>query len=163
MTLKIKPPKEFTASHLIALTKTNGKLRPIAAGESLYRLLSEIVFNRVGGGAKTYFTPFQYGIKTLDGASVAALTSDVFYHQNPNNCIFNLDFKNAFNSVTKSAIASDSATKFPEVESFLYTFYKGTSELVFNDKNLLSSSVVKQGDPLGPFHFVQPFIQFYYS
>ncbi|KAL0221644.1 hypothetical protein RCL1_001498 [Eukaryota sp. TZLM3-RCL] len=153
ISLKIKPPQEFTASRLIALTKPNGKLRPIAVGESLYRLLSGIVFNRVGDKAKNYFTPFQYGIKTIDGASVAALTSDVFYHQNPNNCIFNLDFKNAFNSVTRSAIASELATKFPEVESFFYTFYNGTSELVFNDKNLLSSSGVKQGDPLGPFLF----------
>ncbi|KAL0216963.1 hypothetical protein RCL1_007446 [Eukaryota sp. TZLM3-RCL] len=60
--LIIKPPKEFTASRLIALTKPNGKLRPIAVGESLYRLLSGIVFNRVGDNGKNYFTPFQYGI-----------------------------------------------------------------------------------------------------
>ncbi|KAL0220913.1 hypothetical protein RCL1_000767 [Eukaryota sp. TZLM3-RCL] len=42
LTLKYRAPKQFTASRLIALRKPNGKIRPIAVGESLYHLLSSM-------------------------------------------------------------------------------------------------------------------------
>ncbi|KAL0205855.1 hypothetical protein P9112_001162 [Eukaryota sp. TZLM1-RC] len=104
LTMKIVPPKELSASRLVALTKPNGKVRPIAIGEAIYRLMSSVIFNRVSTKAKEYFSPFQYGIKTIDGPSVAALTSDLFFNCHENSCIFNLDFKNAFNSVKRDSI-----------------------------------------------------------
>ncbi|KAL0206474.1 hypothetical protein P9112_001781 [Eukaryota sp. TZLM1-RC] len=44
-------------------------------------------------------------------------------------------------------------THFPEAESFFYNFYGSQSTLVHEEFNLISSSGVKQGDPLGPFFF----------
>ncbi|KAL0216326.1 hypothetical protein P9112_008510 [Eukaryota sp. TZLM1-RC] len=153
LTMKIVPPKELSASRLVALTKPNGKVRPIAIGEAIYRLMSSVIFNRVSTKAKEYFSPFQYGIKTIDGASVAALTSDLFFNCHENSCIFNLDFKNAFNSVKRDSIWKEIKSNFPELETFFYRFYGNSSDLIFNSFNLDSLSGVKQGDPLGPFFF----------
>ncbi|KAL0204947.1 hypothetical protein P9112_000254 [Eukaryota sp. TZLM1-RC] len=78
LTLKIKLPSEMTSSRLIALKKNESKIRPIAIGESLSRIIASAVFGRIGKKAKDFFSPFQFGIRTLDGASFAALSSDVF-------------------------------------------------------------------------------------
>ncbi|KAL0205839.1 hypothetical protein P9112_001146 [Eukaryota sp. TZLM1-RC] len=82
--LKINPPFELLAARLIALVKPgNGikpdGIRPIAVGESLSRLLASIVFDRVKDKASTFLNPHQFGIKTIDGASVAAIASDTFF------------------------------------------------------------------------------------
>ncbi|KAL0216333.1 hypothetical protein P9112_008517 [Eukaryota sp. TZLM1-RC] len=143
----------MTSSRLIALKKNESKIRPIAIGESLSRILASAVFGRIGKKAKDFFSPFQFGIKTVDGASFAALSSDVFFNSNTSNYIFNLDFKNAFNAVKRSSILPLLQTHFPEAESFFYNFYGSQSTLVYEEFNLISSSGVKQGDPLGPFFF----------
>ncbi|KAL0211452.1 hypothetical protein P9112_009750 [Eukaryota sp. TZLM1-RC] len=89
----------------------------------------------------------------VDGASSAALSSDVFFNSSDSNYIFNLDFKNAFNSVSRSSILPLLRKHFPEVEPFFFSFYGKSSTLVYENFDLLSSSGVKQGDPLGPFFF----------
>ncbi|KAL0210243.1 hypothetical protein P9112_010327 [Eukaryota sp. TZLM1-RC] len=96
--LKINPPFELLAARLIALVRPgNGikpdGIRPIAVGESLSRLLASIVFDRVKDKASTFLNPHQFGIKTIDGASVAAIAFDTFFNAEENNFIFNLDFK----------------------------------------------------------------------
>ncbi|KAL0229364.1 hypothetical protein GEMRC1_013982 [Eukaryota sp. GEM-RC1] len=149
----VVPPKELSASRLVALIKPNKKIRPIAVGEAIYRLFASVVIGRISNKAKDFFSPYQYGIKTIDGASVAALSSDVFFNAVENNCIFNLDFKNAFNSVKRSAICSELEKSFPELGTFFHCFYGHSSDLVFNSFVLNSVSGVKQGDPLGPFFF----------
>ncbi|KAL0208161.1 hypothetical protein P9112_010748 [Eukaryota sp. TZLM1-RC] len=156
--LKINPPFELLAARLIALVKPgNGikpdGIRPIAVGESLSRLLASIVFDRVKDKASTFLNPHQFGIKTIDGASVAAIASDTFFNAEENNFIFNLDFKNAFNSVKREAIFEVIKSDFPELSSFFYHFYGKESDLIFNSFGLKSSSGVKQGDPLGPLLF----------
>ncbi|KAL0215547.1 hypothetical protein P9112_007731 [Eukaryota sp. TZLM1-RC] len=135
LTLKIKLPSEMTSSRLIALKKNESKIRPIAIGESLSRILASAVFGRI-----------------VDGASSAALSSDVFFNLSTSNYIFNL-YLNAFNTVKRSSILPLLQTHFPEAESFFYNFYGSQSTLVYEEFNLISSSGVKQGDPLGPFFF----------
>ncbi|KAL0227261.1 hypothetical protein P9112_014585 [Eukaryota sp. TZLM1-RC] len=154
----MNPPFELLAARLIALVKPgNGikpdGIRPIAVGESLSRLLASIVFDRVKDKASTFLNPHQFGIKTIDGASVAAIASDTFFNAEENNFIFNLDFKNAFNSVKREAIFEVIKSDFPELSSFFYHFYGKESDLIFNSFGLKSSSGVKQGDPLGPLLF----------
>ncbi|KAL0226657.1 hypothetical protein P9112_013981 [Eukaryota sp. TZLM1-RC] len=143
----------MTSARLIALKKSQYKIRPIAILESFSRILASLVFNRIAKKAKEFFSPFRFGIKTIDGASAAALSSDVFFNSSDSNYIFNLDFKNAFISVSRSSILPLLRKHFPEVEPFFYSFYGKSSTLVYENFDLLSSSGVKQGDPLGPFFF----------
>ncbi|KAL0229412.1 hypothetical protein GEMRC1_014029 [Eukaryota sp. GEM-RC1] len=119
---KVVPPKELSASRLVALIKPNKKIRPIAVGEANYRLFASVVFGRISNKAKDFFSPYKYNIKTIDGASVDALSSDIFFNAVENNCILNLDFKNAFNSVKRSAICSELEKSFPELGTFFIVF-----------------------------------------
>ncbi|KAL0216329.1 hypothetical protein P9112_008513 [Eukaryota sp. TZLM1-RC] len=121
----------MTSARLIALKKSQSKIRPIAIGESFSRILASLVFNRIGKKAKEFFSPFQFGINTIDGASSAALSSDVFFNSSDSNYIFNLDFKNAFNSVSRSSILPLLRKHFPEVEPFFYSFYGKSSTFFF--------------------------------
>ncbi|KAL0222939.1 hypothetical protein P9112_002329 [Eukaryota sp. TZLM1-RC] len=74
-------------------------------------------------------------------------------HVVENNFIFNLDFKNAFNSVKRKAIFEVIKSDFPELTSSFYQFYGKESDSVFNSFGVKSSSGVKQGDPLGSLLF----------
>ncbi|KAL0216139.1 hypothetical protein P9112_008323 [Eukaryota sp. TZLM1-RC] len=137
-------PTELLAARLIALVKPgNGKkpdgIRPFAIGESITRLLASIVFNRVASKDAKFLAPFQSGIKTIDGASVAGLTSDLFFNSNDQNYIFNLDFKNAFNSVHRSAVYEVIQKEFPELSSYFNLFYGEASEQIYESYTLFSS------------------------
>ncbi|KAL0215787.1 hypothetical protein P9112_007971 [Eukaryota sp. TZLM1-RC] len=85
------------------------------------------------------------GIKP-DGIRPIAVGESLSYE---NNFIFNLDFKNAFNSVKRKAIFEVIKSDFPQLSSFFYHFCGKESDLIFNSFGLKSSSGVKQGDPLG--------------
>ncbi|KAL0210295.1 hypothetical protein P9112_010379 [Eukaryota sp. TZLM1-RC] len=83
MCLNYVPPPELTAARLVALIKPGKSnkpdgVRPIAIGESLTRLLSSLVFNGISTKARDYLKPFQFSIKTIEDASIASMTSDVF-------------------------------------------------------------------------------------
>ncbi|KAL0220135.1 hypothetical protein P9112_005788 [Eukaryota sp. TZLM1-RC] len=158
VSLKVVPPPELTAARLIALVKAGSDtkpsgIRPIAVGESLSRLFASIIFNRIVKKAGKFLSPMQFGIQTINGASVAALTSDLFFNLKENNSIFKLDFSNAFNSVRRKAIYEVIQKHFPELSSYFYLFYGKPSDLVYDVFFLKSSSGVKQGDPLGPLLF----------
>ncbi|KAL0218126.1 hypothetical protein RCL1_008974 [Eukaryota sp. TZLM3-RCL] len=73
MMLSCKAPLEMSASRLVALIKSGGGVRPNAVGESLFRLLSMLIFKRITNTARTHLSPFQFGIVTIDGASIASL------------------------------------------------------------------------------------------
>ncbi|KAL0227374.1 hypothetical protein P9112_014698 [Eukaryota sp. TZLM1-RC] len=70
-----------------------------------------------------------------------------------NNSIFNLDCKNAFNSVKGKAIFVVIKSNFPELSSFFHHYCGKASDLIFNSFGSQSSSGVKQGDPLRPLFF----------
>ncbi|KAL0229213.1 hypothetical protein GEMRC1_013833 [Eukaryota sp. GEM-RC1] len=156
--LKVIPPIELTAARLIVLVKLgNGikpdGIRPIAVGESISRLFASIVFYRVVNKAGRFLSPFQFGIKTIDGASVAALTSDLFFNSHDDNFILNLDFKNAYNSVSRKSVFAAIEEEFSKLTSYFYLFYGKPSDLIYDSYSLKSMSDVKQGDPLGPLFF----------
>ncbi|KAL0221782.1 hypothetical protein RCL1_001636 [Eukaryota sp. TZLM3-RCL] len=137
----------------VAFSKSGGGVRPIDVGDCLFRILSLLIFKRIANEARSPLMPFQFGIGTIDGASVASLTSKMFLLSNPNHFILKLDFKNAFNSVRRSAIFDALFNFFPHLVPFFYRFYGSSASIAFNEHTLFSTSGVGQGDPLGPFLF----------
>ncbi|KAL0222500.1 hypothetical protein RCL1_002354 [Eukaryota sp. TZLM3-RCL] len=145
---------QFFASRLVALTKFNGKVRPIAIGEIFCRMFSSLVFCRLKHVCVRMLNPFQYGIGVIEGASVCARTVKTLLFANCRNYCLTIDFSNTFNSVSRQSIY-DALVEF-NLQSFIPVFnvlYGSHSNLIFNSNFLTSSSGVKQGDPLGPFFF----------
>ncbi|KAL0221744.1 hypothetical protein RCL1_001598 [Eukaryota sp. TZLM3-RCL] len=136
MMLTVKAPQEMCSSRPVAFSKSGGGVRPIAVGDCLFRILSMLIFKRIANEARSYLVPFQFGIGTIDGASLASLTSELFLLSNPNHFILNLDFKNAFNSVRRSAISDTLFNSFPHLVPFFYHFYGSSAPLVFNEHTL---------------------------
>jgi hypothetical protein len=67
--------------------------------------------------------------------------------------VLKFDFKNAFNCVSRQAFVDQVAVQFPSLLPFVSLCYGSPSVLRFGDRELLSTSGVQQGDPLGPLLF----------
>ena len=64
------------------------------------------------------------------------------------------DFRNAFNSVDRSAFLSSVHRSFPGLYAWTEWCYGSPTVLLYNHSDIiLSSCGVQQGDPLGPFLF----------
>ncbi|KAL0214148.1 hypothetical protein P9112_006332 [Eukaryota sp. TZLM1-RC] len=140
--LKINPASELLATRLIALVKPgNGikpdGIRPIAVGESLSRFLASIVFDRVKDKASEFLNPHQFGIKTIDGASVAAIASDTFVNAEENNFIFSLLYGSKFQRQEDGS--SDGfyklLTRTRSLTSNQWTFIHSSSSLPYGAKH----------------------------
>ncbi|KAL0213539.1 hypothetical protein RCL1_007165 [Eukaryota sp. TZLM3-RCL] len=154
LTGKVVLPEALTASKLVALSKSNGGVRPIAVSESLTRLLAVVVFNRCKFSSINYLKDFQWGIGVVDGAACAVHAVETLLSNDSTRSALLLDFSNAFNSVKRSSI-SNSIINSPLVSllSYFQAQYSTKSKLLFHSYSVMSSSGVKQGDPLGPLLF----------
>lgn len=67
--------------------------------------------------------------------------------------ILKLDFKNAFNSINRSAVLSAIHQQWPELSAYAYSSYGASSNLFFALSILEFSNGVQQGDRPGPLLF----------
>ena len=88
------------------------------------------------------------GVAVRGGAESIVHTTQAKVAQNPDLCVLQIDFRNAFNEIFRPS--------FLEVVllfKWVKWCYQNPSNLKFEDHILLSSRGVQQGDPLGPFLF----------
>ena len=101
---------------IMALRKLNGTLRPLAIGETLWRLTSEIAVNLNSEHASAILQPLQVGFKTGDGCEATVHVTRQWFHahlSDPNRVTVCADIRNALNSVHRSAVLSAIRTHFP--------------------------------------------------
>ncbi|XP_055337917.1 uncharacterized protein LOC129587962 [Paramacrobiotus metropolitanus] len=67
--------------------------------------------------------------------------------------VLKVDFKNAFNTISREAVLAAVDKHFPEYSNFIRNAYGHRSSLFLEDLSLSSESGVQQGDPLGPLLF----------
>ncbi|XP_055352279.1 uncharacterized protein LOC129598413 [Paramacrobiotus metropolitanus] len=141
-------------ANLIALSKKDGGVRPIAVGNVLRRLAAKIVTKRCGKKAKEFFTPTQVGCGTRGGAEAAvhAVRSFINDEHDALRVLFKIDYRNAFNTVRRDVMLQSVLEHFPEYYPFVLSAYGAPSTLSCNgsEEDLSSATGIQQGDPMGP-------------
>ena len=71
----------------------------------------------------------------------------------PGQAVLKLDFKNAFNAISRDEMIRTIHDIIPELFQFVSTCYSSSSHLCFGNFLISSEEGVQQGDPLGPLLF----------
>eukprot|EP00666_Eupelagonemidae_sp_cell4sb_P017976 gene17976-biopygen815 len=155
--------RHLAGARLIALLKPNGRLRPIAIGEVLRRLVAKCLCSTVQGEARALLWPLQTGVAVPKGAecSIHTLRQWCARHRgSPDRVLLKLDFSNAFNQVNRAAVLRAVRDRLPQLLPWVHWCYSAPSNLRLGAfAPLASAEGVQQGDPLGPLLFalvVQP-------
>jgi hypothetical protein len=153
------------ATRLIALTKPNGKLRPIAMGEIFYRIAAIYAVRSVTTAARDLLQPHQFGIGVPAGCEFVvhsmqhALTD---LSTGTPMAAIKVDIANAFNTCDR-ALLLDKLLATPELEGLhrlAYWAYSQPTLLLPQRRSIAqplhtiqSQQGVRQGDPLSSLLF----------
>jgi len=152
---------------LIALHKKGGRgIRPIAIGE-VWARLAALCALKACPSLGPDMCPLQVGVGVKGGAQCLGLAIRAGSQALPEEVTLQLDWKNAFNSISRQAILDTIAASHSHLFPFVKWMYATPSRLWLpgsraSDSPLLSTSGVKQGDPIGPLLFsltLQPLLQ----
>jgi hypothetical protein len=163
--------KRLMACRLVPLMKKDGGVRPIAIAELFAKAAAHCAVALVEEDIPKLFPKIQYGVKRPGGSETAAhlirnLLRDHSAQHPSSTCAIKLDFKNAFNTVSRERVWQ-TLQQHGCLSSMLkpfYAQYADPTELLVYDRNqlvhkILSTEGVRQGDPFAALAFalsVQP-------
>ena len=149
----------FYGASLIALTKKDGGIRPIAVGSVYRRLASRLCARLVVSQTSDSLKPRQLGVGTPGGCEAAAHAARHFIYGVDHadveevTILVKIDIKNAFNTVERPKIFSKLLSKCPQVYSFMHQAYHSPTPLYFGRDKIESQTGLQQGDPMAPISF----------
>jgi hypothetical protein len=140
----------LASAKLIALTKDNGKPRPIAIGEILRRLAAKCALAMIIEKLARRLAPMQRGVGISGGPEQLAQIVGVLLEAHPTFCVTKIDVKNAFNSIMRSLILAETLEHVPEVARLVFSCYGGLPPYLWTSDSTWLESLrgVQQGDPL---------------
>ena len=145
-------------ANLIPLTKKDGGTRPIAVGETLRRLIGKCLLQTPDVSASTKsLQPRQVGVGVQGATELVGMgVQRLFDRLDPQGdwVLLQVDVKNAFNTVDRSAVLQGARNDVPGAYNWLAFCYADRVPL-FCQGSLLcwSQAGVHQGDTCGPLGF----------
>ena len=156
----------ISAANLIALDKGGAKIRPIAIGVVMRRLITKSLMPTSIDEAKTHLQPLQVGcgVKAgLDAIVHDARDAIVNLDHDPTYIAVSVDACNAFNRTSRAEMLRQTANHAPSLIRFVNALYaKGMPFLRFGDEHLRSQEGAQQGDPASSLMFalaIHPIVQ----
>ncbi len=151
------------ASWLVALDKggsssTGHKVRPIAGGTILFKLVATYLIREAAGSARNLFEAagVQYGVLTPDGVTAAARIAQLTLDASPNHTILKTDFKNAFNLLSRRLMLQEvlSYKQLAPFHRMVHWTYSAESSLYVRGKDGIAGVIrsrqgVRQGCVFG--------------
>ena len=100
----------FYGAGLIALSKEDGGVRPIAIGHTIRRLAGKVAMSKMKEKYPALLYPNQLGVALPGGAEIGVHTLRQFVNHahSEDKLVANIDFRNAFNSIRRHKLAGRS-------------------------------------------------------
>jgi hypothetical protein len=149
---------DLLASTLIGLEKPGGNgVRPIAIGEAWLRLAGLCAMGACPEIGPS-LAPLQLGVGVKGGSQCMGHAIRAGIAADPTCVTAQLDWRNAFNSVSRDAMLAAVAKRAPKLLPFAAWMYKQPAQLWVagvprEEGTLISECGVRQGDPCGPLFF----------
>ena len=143
-------------ARLHALPKKNGGVRPIAVGETIRRLVGKVLCHATRDDSNQYFWPLQVGVGVKLGGEAAVHTARQWAERNAGTAdkvLLKVDFQNAFNSVDRFALLSETRAAFPGLACWVDWCYP-SSDLASTP--FRQAGAYNKVTPLGPCCFLRP-------
>ena len=134
----------------------NRGLRPIVVGDIFVKTLGKAIAKHLAPAFLDFFAPRgQLGVSTPNGTDTVLHSIRVALASHPEWAVFQVDFRNAFNVVSRELISNQVLAHFPKLHRYFLLRYGSSTSLVVpsSHRHITSSTGVQQGDPLGPLFF----------
>ena len=126
-------------------------------GGMLRKLVSRSLALQNWEAMEAFFSPMQFGVGARQGAETIVHAVKLATDEHPEWVIFQTDFKNAYNSVSRSKALQTIRRHFPTMHTWMAKIYTHKSQLWIDGAGardyIHSEEGAQQGDPLGPFLF----------
>jgi hypothetical protein len=148
----------FLDSNLIAVEKAGGRgVRHIAVGEVWVRIAA-LCAMAACPGASASCLPLQLEVGVRGGTEAAGHALRAALASDPRLQLVRIDYQNAFNTVSRTAVLQAVADRAPELLPFVQWVYSCPSRPWVAGREegapaILSTTGVRQGDPMGPLLF----------
>ena len=147
----------FAAARLLPFRKKSGGIRPIAVGDVFRRLIGKSLLKlHQAEVVDQSLYPVQLGVGVQGATELIARGVNYFLNESTDRTLvlLQLDFKNAFNSCSRSRLITQTRLLEPALAPWVEFLYTTEAPLLMSEAlELRSREGVQQGDPLAPLLF----------